>query len=285
MVSIVSQHTLSKMLYLLSIIAILSTLLSFTLPYKYYLSIWILITSLGSTTAYIAVGLLIYFFGDFHKAYKVIYSLVFSAWVNDILKSLIALPRPPNPLINVSGYSFPSGHAQTTTTFWSSLSLYYNIYPLAVFSITIILLISVSRVLLGVHTFIDVFAGIGLGFAIASGLLIIFMYCGDRFRTRYMILHILTTVFILISYLVYSSTDLIRFSGFILGLSLHPIIYSKVSDDESIYIKVIKYLITLVLSFILFNVTFNLPLMFISSFLIGFIPPAIKFIRLRLRLS
>jgi hypothetical protein len=88
------------------------------------------------------------------------------------LKSLFAIERPiGNETIEslrvhtAEGYSFPSGHTQGATSFWFGIYLYFKNSAVAVFVITMIVLVAFSRLYLGVHWPVDVFAGIGFGIA------------------------------------------------------------------------------------------------------------------------
>jgi len=95
-------------------------------------------------------------------------SIVTSSLLVVIIKFLVKRPRPLHKLIEVGGYSFPSGHATISTTLAFSLYLIFKdrvksetfllflaiIYPLV---------ISFTRVYLNVHYLSDVLAGIGLG--------------------------------------------------------------------------------------------------------------------------
>ncbi|MFZ5351286.1 MAG: phosphatase PAP2 family protein [Bacillota bacterium] len=62
------------------------------------------------------------------------------------------------------GYSFPSGHTQTSTMFWTTLMLYCKNKLLYIISILFFILVGFSRMYLGVHWPIDVAGGIVIGF-------------------------------------------------------------------------------------------------------------------------
>jgi len=84
-----------------------------------------------------------------------------------VIKIFIQRPRPELRIIEVSGYSFPSGHATISTAL--AFALYFVLKKrikhkkiLLILSIIYPLAISFSRVYLNVHYLSDVVAGIGL---------------------------------------------------------------------------------------------------------------------------
>lgn len=95
--------------------------------------------------------------------------------ISGILKGLIMLPRPNHALIQLSTYGFPSTHATVATIIflvgtwliyhWKNFS---HRLAAAIIMATSWILISISRILLGVHSLSDVLAGILLGTAIAA---------------------------------------------------------------------------------------------------------------------
>ncbi|MBU0926321.1 MAG: phosphatase PAP2 family protein [Spirochaetes bacterium] len=104
-----------------------------------------------------------------------------SAFVNGWTKALFAQPRPFNldPAVGLShetSYGLPSGHAQGTSTFWGLLAPRLRKPWGLLLAILVPLVVSFTRLYLGVHFPTDIFLGLGLGwgFAIAAFLL------GDR---------------------------------------------------------------------------------------------------------
>lgn len=88
--------------------------------------------------------------------------------INQILKFIFRRERPIGyRLIEMSGYSFPSGHAMVSLAFYGLLiyitkRLVKNKYLkilLIILNIAIIILIGVSRIYLGVHYLSDVLTG------------------------------------------------------------------------------------------------------------------------------
>jgi undecaprenyl-diphosphatase len=89
------------------------------------------------------------------------------------LKHVFTRPRPvvPEPLVHLSTYSFPSGHAVATTLLYGVLcalvlqrvrSPGWRAAAVAI-AVMMILLVSFSRVYLGAHYASDVLAGIAVG--------------------------------------------------------------------------------------------------------------------------
>ena len=89
---------------------------------------------------------------------------------NQILKIIIARPRPEGALISETGYSFPSGHSMVSSAFYGLLIYYCYEYikskkiKTIVISILLllILLVGYTRIYLGVHYPSDVLAGFAL---------------------------------------------------------------------------------------------------------------------------
>ena len=93
-------------------------------------------------------------------------------FAHTLLKSVVARPRPDMEywLVNESGYSFPSGHANASMIFWVALLilvgrvlvLQYNSFAAVLLRIVFFIfaaLIGLSRIYLGVHYCSDVFGG------------------------------------------------------------------------------------------------------------------------------
>ena len=101
-----------------------------------------------------------------------------------LIKSLIHRERPINSLIEISGYSFPSGHATMAIIFFTLLIYAFKddmknkvLKILFIFSMTLVfLLVGLSRIYLNVHWFSDVIAGFALGMFWLTSLMLIFKF-------------------------------------------------------------------------------------------------------------
>jgi len=94
-----------------------------------------------------------------------------------IFKEAIERPRPPDPLIEVGGWSFPSGHAASAVIYaWLAITVVVRLRPgraggaaVIASGIALTAAIGLSRVYLRVHYLSDVSAGWALGAAAFAG--------------------------------------------------------------------------------------------------------------------
>ena len=153
------------------------------------------ITFLGSGYFYIFLILFIFWCIDEKRGLSLGVLIIISAWANSFAKDIFKHPRPFNleaslGLAHESSYGFPSGHAQISLTLWIPIAAWRAhawankqaektknrrqiIWGGAIF---FILLISFTRLYLGVHFPTDLFAGWLLGGVI----LIIWFLPGPR---------------------------------------------------------------------------------------------------------
>jgi membrane protein DedA with SNARE-associated domain/membrane-associated phospholipid phosphatase len=87
------------------------------------------------------------------------------------IKAWVERPRPPDPIISVGGFAFPSGHAAQGTLYtWLAITLALRVVPgitrrslVIAAGIVLTVLIGLSRVYLRVHWMSDVSGGWALG--------------------------------------------------------------------------------------------------------------------------
>ncbi|KAB2176180.1 phosphatase PAP2 family protein [Staphylococcus epidermidis] len=143
-------------------------------------------TKIGEVWAMVALSLLLvaYLMLKRFKIEALFFVIVMSlsSTLNPLLKNIFDRERPTLlRLIDISGFSFPSGHAMGSTSFFGSAIYVINRHDsdiskgvLIGLCALFILLISTSRVYLGVHYPTDIIAGIiGGAFCIVLSTLIL----------------------------------------------------------------------------------------------------------------
>jgi membrane-associated phospholipid phosphatase len=132
--------------------------------------LWRLWSLIGDEEFYMAASLvLFYLYPSPGSALTVLLSVVLSGSVNVSLKYWLCTPRPPDPLVVVEGYGFPSGHAQVSTSFWFTTSWIRRDYALLFLSVVVVAGVSLSRLYLRAHYPVDVIGGVLIGFFISLG--------------------------------------------------------------------------------------------------------------------
>lgn len=136
-------------------------------------SIMKLFTNIGSTTsvtllAILTLGVLLW---KKYRAQAVLFTIVLvgTGILNQVLKLIFKRERPDfNRLIDIGGYSFPSGHTMMAFSLytvlayivWRNLKTTGSRIAIAIVAIFMIVMIAVSRIYLGVHFPSDIVGGI-----------------------------------------------------------------------------------------------------------------------------
>ena len=126
------------------------------------------ITHLGGETAFLAVAIFIFWCVDKHEGYYLLTVGFLGTVLNQFLKLLCRIPRPwvldPDFTIvesaraEATGYSFPSGHTQNAVGTFGGIARATKRHCLRWVCVVIFVLVSFSRMYLGVHTPLDVSA-------------------------------------------------------------------------------------------------------------------------------
>ena len=136
------------------------------------------ITELGSERAYVALLVIAYLAFDPARGRRLTVYFLAGFYLNQLLKGVFDTARPfeldPSLLRleeargTAIGAGFPSGHAQSSATFWGLAALYVRRRSFTVVAVTLVVLVSFSRLYLGVHLPADVFGGVLIGLAVVS---------------------------------------------------------------------------------------------------------------------
>lgn len=246
----------------------------------------ILITHFGSIYVLMFLICIIYWCYNKEVGYKIAIVLSCSYVLNSLVKGLVQASRPigSDGIFSIgeftaSGYSFPSGHTQNITTFGVNLFIFNRNKLMFLLSCTFIVLVSVSRIYLGLHWPIDILGGVVLAL-IVSILLNEILVKLDNFK-----INILIGVLILIFMVGFTfiswdkmGQDYFNSLGLFIGIYLGHLFenrYVNFSPSASNIDNVMKLIIgifTTVLIDVLFTYLFgDIVLSFILKyFIIGF---------------
>lgn len=127
------------------------------------------VTTFGEETAFLVIGLIIFWCVDKKKGYYVMSVGFLGTMLNQVLKLACRIPRPwiRDPDFTIleqareaaSGYSFPSGHTQTAVGTFGSIAAFTEKKWLRTLCILLAVLVGFSRMYVGVHTPADVLVG------------------------------------------------------------------------------------------------------------------------------
>ena len=129
----------------------------------------LILTELGGETAFLAVALILYWCVDKRKAYYLMSVGFIGTITSQFMKIACQIPRPwvRDPSFTIveaaregaGGYSFPSGHSQSSVGTFGSIAMTAKQKWLRIVSICICIIVPVTRMYLGVHTPQDVLVG------------------------------------------------------------------------------------------------------------------------------
>ena len=133
------------------------------------------ITHLGGETLLIVMGLLLFWCVDKWEGYYLLTVGLSGTVINQFLKLWFRVPRPwvrdpgftivESARAEATGYSFPSGHTQSSVGIFGALARWNKQRWLRLVCILLCVLVPLSRLYLGVHTPADV--GVSLAIALA----------------------------------------------------------------------------------------------------------------------
>ena len=175
-------------------------------------SFFSLITHLGEETFFIVLGIIFFWCVNKKEGYYILSVGFIGTIINQFLKLLFRIPRPwvrdknftivESARSEATGYSFPSGHTQSSVGVFGSISRYEKAKWLRIICIVICVLVPLSRLYLGVHTPADVGVSLIISLVLVFGLFPFIQNCFEdtnKMRILFMgmiILSVLYCVFV-----------------------------------------------------------------------------------------
>ena len=134
------------------------------------------VTELGGETAFLALALIVFWCVDKRNGYYLMSVGFISTIMNQFLKLFCRIPRPwvqdpefhavEEAIPEATGYSFPSGHSQSSVGVFGCLAVTAKKTWMRVLCIALMVLVPFSRMYLGVHTPADVLVGAAISLAL-----------------------------------------------------------------------------------------------------------------------
>lgn len=138
------------------------------------------VTQLGEETAFLVVAIIVFWCIDKHRGYYIMAVGFVGTLLNQFLKLIFRIPRPwvlddkftilEQAREAASGYSFPSGHTQSSVGTFGALAYTTKNKCIRILSIAIAILVPFSRMYIGVHTPLDVFVSVCIALALIFAL-------------------------------------------------------------------------------------------------------------------
>ncbi|MBR4867856.1 MAG: phosphatase PAP2 family protein [Clostridia bacterium] len=160
------------------------------------------ITLFGDETLFMAVAMIVFWCVNKKQGYYLFTVGFFGTVCNQFLKMVFRIPRPwvrdPNfkpiesAIEDASGYSFPSGHTQSSVGLFGGMARWKNAPWLRILSIVMCVLVPFSRLYLGVHTPADVLTSTAIALLLVFVGYPLFMKWGDKPAGMYTILGVLS---------------------------------------------------------------------------------------------
>lgn len=133
-------------------------------------TVMLIITSLGEETVFMLVAMFTLWCVDKYEGYYILFTGFIGTQLNQLLKVCFRIERPwvrdpkfkavEGAIEEATGYSFPSGHTQSSVGTFGALARWNKNKPLRIICIALCILIPFSRMYLGVHTPMDVITSV-----------------------------------------------------------------------------------------------------------------------------
>ena len=173
-----------------------------------------IITLLGEETAFMAVAIIVFWCFSKFQGYFLLITGFIGTVVNQFLKMIFRIPRPwvqdknftivESAREGASGYSFPSGHTQSSVTLFGGVARANKNKWVRIIAILICALVPISRMYLGVHTPLDVGVSIAISLILIFGGYKVFELAKNNDKIIYIIIGGLTLLIVAFLIFIYA---------------------------------------------------------------------------------
>lgn len=210
------------------------------------------ITICGEQVVLISIISIIYWALDKKFGEYIAYSVLTSVLLNNAIKDIFKMKRPIGEEgirtlreQTATGYSFPSGHTQSASSFYGAMAIYLKKRLMYIIATIMIISIGFSRLYLGVHYPKDVIVGGILG--VLMSLICYKLY--NKVENK-MLLYVITFIIFIPALTFAHSADFIKgmgtYLGFIIGIYIEKK-YVNFSTEGSTVNKIIRVLLGVVI--------------------------------------
>ena len=161
-------------------------------------SFFSVVTHLGEETFFIVLGIIFFWCVNKKEGYYILSVGFIGTILNQWLKLIFRIPRPwvkdknftivESARSGATGYSFPSGHTQSSVGVFGSIARFEKVKWLRIICIAICVLVPISRLYLGVHTPLDVGVSLIIALVLVLGLYPIIQNCFEDIRKMRLLL-------------------------------------------------------------------------------------------------
>lgn len=233
-------------------------------------------TLFGESTVPIAIGVCLFWCFDKKKGALSAMMLFVSCNLMSLIKAIVRFPRPwvllpeleTQRIQTATGYSFPSGHSATASSFYSAIAISYKKKKLSIICALMILLVPVSRMYLCVHWPLDVVCGLLLGIFTTVSLYRFVSDLIDNIQTKYKMLMIFGFCFFLVGLvmailLTYEKIDYLAYSDFSRFIGMTGLCsfffaleekYCDFSTDGTALQKILRLIVGMIISLFILEV-------------------------------
>jgi membrane-associated phospholipid phosphatase len=224
---------------------------------------FITVTELGSELFYMIFLPPIFWCLNKKFGFRLFFITLLAGYFTALVKNITSSPRPPEKhwMVEPESSSFPSGHAMGPTSMWGYIIVKLKHQIILIIGISIIILVSISRLYLGVHYPIDILGGLVFGIGLVIGFIYFEPALSEQinnlnFSQKIILSLIIPLILAGLAYLTLpGDIRAISGSGALLGICLGYVVESRINNfvvKGNLFQKIYRVIIGFLVTFIIF---------------------------------